>query len=111
MLKNKTKIKIVFWTHFLFALVSHVIVPVMIGGMFRLLWGSNLDFWTSGLLLGATFFSCTYIINHITHDDGFCCLTELENYYRAEENLPKVNKFLPRFYKKCRAVIRYVRWK
>ena len=103
---NKIKIKIVFCTHFIFSLISHTVIPVMVGGVVQLLWGSGLGFWISGLILGATFFSCTYIINHITHENGFCCLTALENYYREKEEMDKVNNFLPRFYKKCREIIK-----
>lgn len=108
-MKNKTKIKIVFWLHFLFALVSHIIVPIMLGGMINLLWGSGLGFWISGLILGATFFSCTYLVNHITSEDGFCYLTELENYYRKLDNMNIVDRFLPRFYKQCRIIIEHVK--
>lgn len=102
---NVTKIKIVFWLHFAFSLISHILIPVMLGGVVQVLWGSGLGFWISGLILGATFFSCTYIINHITHEDGFCCLTALENYYRKEEGLEEVGDFLPRFYSKCKEIV------
>ena len=103
---NKTKIKIVFWLHFVFSLISHILAPIMIVGVFKVLWGSDLGFWLSGLILGATFFSCTYIINHITHDEGFCCLTSLENYYRIQEEMETVGDFLPRFYTKCKEIIK-----
>lgn len=101
---NKTKIKIIFWIHFMFSLISHILIPVMVGGVVQVLWGSGLGFWISGLILSATFFSCTYIVNHITHEDGFCCLTALENHYRNKEAMEKVANFLPRFYKKCREI-------
>lgn len=105
-MNNETKIKITFWTHFTFSLISHLLIPVMIGGVLKVLWGSDLGFWTSGLVLGATFFSCTYIINHITNEDGFCCLTALENHYRMQEKMEKVDNFLPRFYDKCKEIIK-----
>lgn len=73
-----------------------------------MMWSSELGFWMSGLVLGATFFSSTYIINHITSVDGFCVLTSLENFYRKKEGLPAVGSFLPRFYRLCR---RLVQWK
>ena len=103
---NKTKIKIAFWLHFTFSLISHLLAPVMIGGVIKVLWGSGLGFWVSGLILGVTFFSCTYIINHVTHDEGFCCLTSWENYYRLQEEMEEVGNFLPRFYKKCKELMR-----
>lgn len=106
-MKNKTKISIIFWLHFIFSLISHILIPIMIGGVLKVLWGSELGFWTSGLVLGATFFSCTYIINHVTNDGGFCCLTELENYYRIREGSKVVENFLPRFYKKCSQLLRF----
>ena len=105
-MNNRQKIKLIFWLHFMFSLVSHILVPVMIGGVIKVLWGTQLGFWLSGLILGATFFSTTYIINHITHDSGFCVLTALENYYRRKEGMEEVGDFLPRFYIKCKNIFR-----
>jgi len=98
------KIKLLFWLHFMFALVSHLIMPVMLIGAVKILFDSQLDIWLSGLILGATFFSCTYLINHITNPDGFCVLTDLENYYRQQLGLSKVDRFLPRFYEMCKRI-------
>lgn len=101
-MRNKLKIKIVFFLHFLFAVISHILAPIMIVGIFKVLFVSDLGLMETGLILGATFFSATYIINHITHESSFCCLTVLENYYRNKEGMPEVGDFLPRFYKYCK---------
>lgn len=104
--KNINKIRIVFWLHFLFAFTSHVVTPIMVGGIIKIVVGWQLDFWISGLILGAAFFSLTYIINHITNDSSFCLLTDLENCYRREIGLEPVGPFLPRFYRKCAEIVR-----
>lgn len=102
---NKRIIEIIYWTHFLVAAASHVFVVLMIGGVVSLVIGvSSLGFWLKGLLLGITFYSAMYAINHVTNKDGFCVLTDLENYYRKQENLPLVKEFTPRFYKQCRVI-------
>lgn len=105
-MSNKSAIALMFWLHFAFSLVSHLLAPVMVGGVIKVLWGSALGFWLSGLVLGATFFSVTYIVNHVTNNNGHCVLTALENHYRRLENMPEIGDFLPRFYKKCSQLIR-----
>lgn len=67
-------------------------------GALQLIFSWDLGFWRTGLMLGAAFFSCTYMVNHVTNDNGFCYLTALENYYREEYGKDKVDQFLPRFY-------------
>jgi len=106
-MRNNKLISIIYWTHFGVALASHIFVPLMIGGVISLVVGvSSLGFWIKGLLLGITFYSAMYAINHITNSDGFCVLTDLENYYRKQEGLSTVKEFSPRFYKQCRTIFR-----
>jgi hypothetical protein len=45
-----------------------------------------------------------YAVNHVTNSDGFCFLTDIENFYRKAEGLPQVGPFTPRFYSKCREI-------
>lgn len=104
-MNNKKLISIIYWTHFAVAASSHIFVILMIGGVVNLVIGApSLGFWLKGLLLGMTFYSAMYAINHVTNKDGFCVLTDLENYYRKQENLPIVNQFTPRFYSMCRII-------
>lgn len=81
----------------------------MSGGVITLIIGVNdLDFWIKGLLLGITFYTSMYAVNHVTNKDGFCVLTDLENFYRKQAGLPTVGVFTPRFYKKCRDIARAI---
>lgn len=102
---NTKMISLIFWCHFTVALASHIFVPIMIGGIVSLVVGDPmLGFWIKGLLLGISFYSGMYAVNHVTNKDGFCVLTDLENYYRCAEGLPLVNEFVPRFYTQCRII-------
>jgi hypothetical protein len=102
---NKKLISVIYWTHFAVAATSHVFVVLMIGGAFTLVVATpSLGFWLKGLLLGITFYSAMYAINHVTNKDGFCVLTDLENYYRKQENMSTVKEFTPRFYRQCRII-------
>lgn len=103
----KTRIALVFWTHFLVALLSHVFVFFMFGGVMNLfLSASHLVFWDKALMLGLTFFSGMYAVNHVTNSEGFCALTDLENFYRRQAQVEEVGRFTPRFYRKCGAIWR-----
>lgn len=110
MLERFKKSKVIFWVHWLVALIGHIFVVIIPIGLFRLLWNSYLDFWTKGLILGCLYMGLVYTVNHITSGDlGFCVLTDLENYYREKEGLPKASKrFIPRFYKKCKEIYELV---
>jgi len=102
---NITKIRLIFWTHFLVAAASHVFVILIIGGVFKLMLATSaLGFWEKGLMLGVTFYTSMYATNHITNSQGFCFLTDIENFYRDKEGIDKVGVFTPRFYKKCRDI-------
>ena len=102
---NIAKIRTIFWLHFLVAAASHVFVVLIIGGIFKLLLTSSaLGFWEKGLLLGVTFYTAMYAVNHITNSEGFCFLTDIENFYRRAEKIEQVGPFTPRFYKKCRDI-------
>lgn len=108
-MNNRCKISTIFWLHFLVAAASHIFVVLIIGGVFKLLLtASALGFWEKGLLLGVTFYTAMYATNHVTNSQGFCFLTDIENFYRGEEGLEKVGPFTPRFYKKCREIGRSV---
>lgn len=105
-MKNSTKISIVFWLHFIVAAASHIFVVLMIGGILKLLLSTGpMDFWVKGLLLGVTFYTGMYGVNHVTNSDGFCVLTDLENFYRKKENKPLVGPYTPRFYKQSRKIL------
>ena len=110
--KFKKMVNIVFWCHFAVALFSHAFVIVMIGGVAMLLNNLSLKgFWETGLLLGITFFTAMYAINHVTEKGGFCVLTDLENYYRSKCHMPQVKEFTPRFYSKCNEMSRnFLAW-
>lgn len=115
-MQNKQLISIIYWLHFAVAAASHIFVVLMIGGVVSLIVGvPSLGFWLKGLLLGITFYSAMYAINHVTNKDGFCVLTDLENFYRKQEGMPTVKEFTPRFYKQCRliaaAIYRFIRRK
>jgi len=102
---NTKMVTIVFWLHFAVALASHIFVFLMAGGIVSIVLGTpSLGFWLKGLLLGITFYSAMYAVNHVTNKDGFCVLTDLENFYRKHEGLPLVKEFTPRFYKQCRII-------
>lgn len=104
-MSNIAKIRSIFWTHFLVAAASHVFVVLIIGGIFKLLLVSSaLGFWEKGLMLGVTFYTTMYAVNHVTNSRGFCFLTDIENFYRRAEGIEEVNAFTPRFYKKCRDI-------
>lgn len=106
---NRQKISIIFWLHFLVAAASHIFVILMIGGVCKLLLTTGaLGFWEKGLLLGITFYTGMYATNHVTNSDGFCFLTDIENFYRKAEGLETVGRFTPRFYKKCRSIFRFI---
>lgn len=103
---NKKIIATIYWAHFAVAAASHIFVVLMIGGVVSLVMGAPaIGFWLKGLLLGITFYSAMYAINHVTNKDGFCVLTDIENYYRKKEGLPLVKEFTPRFYKQCRVIV------
>lgn len=104
-MNNRRKISLIFWLHFLVAVASHFFVVMIVGGVFKLLLGVvALGFWEKGLMLGITFYTFMYATNHITNGDGFCFLTDMENFYRKAEGMDKVGPFTPRFYKKCRTM-------
>lgn len=97
----KAKIALIFWLHFLVAAASHVFVVLIVGGALKmLLVAGGLGFWEKGLILGITFYTAMYATNHVTNSDGFCVLTDLENFYREKEGIDEVGPFTPRFYKK-----------
>lgn len=104
-MNNKKIVSVIYWTHFAVATASHIFVVLMIGGVVSIVFKAPaLDFWLKGLLLGITFYSAMYAINHVTNKDGFCVLTDLENYYRKLDGMPTVKEFTPRFYKQCRII-------
>lgn len=99
-LTNQVVIKLIFWTHVFVAAFSHVAVFLLVAGAFNLLLASEgLSFWTKGMLYGLLFFSGMYGVNHVTNQDGFCILTDLENFYRGKEKMSPVGRFMPRFYR------------
>lgn len=103
--KTSSAVSTVFWLHFAVAVASHICVVLIICGSVALVFETEgLSFWIKGLLFGITFYSAMYAINHVTNKDGFCVLTDLENYYRAKAEMPLVKEFMPRFYKRCRAI-------
>ena len=102
---NKKLISLIYWIHFAVAATSHVFIVLIIGGAFTLVVATpSLGFWLKGMLLGITFYSAMYATNHVTNKDGFCVLTDLENYYRKQESMPTVREFTPRFYKQVRII-------
>ena len=99
-------IKITFWLHFLFALASHIVLPFMILGTAKLMMGlGDIGFLERFVLVGASFFSLTYLVNHITNKSSFCCLTVLENVLRDYEGMDRKGAFVPRFWKKCKQIL------
>jgi len=106
--KPTIPIKIVFWMHFLFAAVSHLILPLQIIGTIKLLilW-SDIGFLETCALIGASLFSLTYLVNHVTNrNSGFCILTEWENASRSSGGYPRVGSFTPRFWRKVKQIIK-----
>jgi len=96
---NVSIIKAIFWSHVAVAAISLISVFLLLAGAFNLLWSSeDLSFWTRGMLFGLLFFAGMYGVNHVTNEDGFCVLTDLENFYRKKEGMPMVGRFMPRFY-------------
>ncbi len=96
---NQAIIKAIFWTHAAVAATSHVAVFLLVAGAINLVITSEgMSLWTKGMLFGLVFFSFMYGVNHVTNKDGFCVLTDLENFYRRKENMPTVGQFMPRFY-------------
>lgn len=102
---------IVFWCHWLVALTGHLLAVTMPIGLFRLLWIQEIiDPWVKLFLLGVFYMGLLYTVNHVTHSDGFCILTDLENFYREKEGLlPASKRFVPRFYRKNRELWRYLK--
>lgn len=82
----------------MFATVVHIVTPIMLLGLVKILISSDLGFLVSGTILGCALFSLQFIVNHLTNPESFCVLNDLENFYRKEESLPRVRSFLPRFY-------------
>ena len=104
-LTNQAIVKLIFWTHMAVGFTSHVAVFLLIGGAFHLFISSDdLAFWTKGLLFGLLFFSGMYGVNHVANQDGFCVLTDLENFYRKKEGMPTVGRFMPRYYSTLRSL-------
>jgi hypothetical protein len=98
-LTNQFIVKLIFAVHVAVATTSHIAVFLLIGGAFNLMITSEgLSFWTKGMLFGLLFFSGMYGVNHVTNEDGFCVLTDLENFYRKKEGMPLVGRFMPRYY-------------
>lgn len=109
MRRDNTKIlvKIIFWSHFLVAVLSHIAVLAMIAGAINMLINSEgMSIWTKGMMFGLLFYSGMYAINHVTNDEGFCVLTDIENIYRKKCGMPLIGKFTPRFYKQCSLIWR-----
>lgn len=106
-LTNQALIKIVFWAHMLVGFTSHVAVFLLVAGAFNLLISNEgLSFWTKGMLFGLLFISGMYGVNHVTNQEGFCFLTDLENFYRKKEGMPLVGRFMPRYYAQMRKMLR-----
>lgn len=109
-LTNRTIVKLIFYCHMVVGVLSYVAVFLLIAGAINLLISSEgISFWTRGMLYGLLFFASMYGINHITNDDGFCVLTNLENFYRAKEGLPRVGRFMPRFTATWRSLWKRIR--
>lgn len=96
--------KLVFGVHWLVAAAGHVFLVIMPIGLFRLLFSNEtLDFWVKGFLLGTMYMGMVFTVNHVGNHEGFCILTDLENFYRSKEGLPLASKrFVPRFHKSCK---------
>lgn len=95
------KVKLIFFLHCLVALLGYAFMVIMPIGLFRLIVGTeSLDFWVKGFLLGTMYMGMLYTANHLGNAEGFCLLTDLENYYRKQEGLSQAPKrFVPRFNK------------
>lgn len=96
--------QLVYATHWLVAALGHVFLIIMPIGLYRLMFSTEvLDFWVKGFLLGTMYIGMIYGVNHIGNHEGFCLLTNLENYYREKEGLnPAPKRFVPRFHKSCK---------
>lgn len=105
--------KLIFWLHFLIATLSHIFIILMPLGVIQLVVDNdNLGFFVKALLLGLTFYSFMYCVNHVTNGEGFCILNSLENSYRKKEGLSEVGtRFTPRYYKKWREVFKWLQRK
>lgn len=93
--------KLIFLSHCAVAILGHILAVLMPIGIVNLLaLNTTLDFWTKVVLLGATFFSAMYSVNHLGNSQGFCILTHLENHYRINAGMKEAGlRFVPRFYK------------
>jgi hypothetical protein len=98
--------KLIFALHWVVAFTGHIFLIIMPIGLFRLLFNNEtLDFWVKGFLLGVMYMGMIYTVNHVSNSQGFCVLTDLENFYREKEGLPQAPKrFVPRFYSSCAAL-------
>ncbi len=106
-LTNQAMIRLIFCSHMVVGFTSHVAVFLLVAGAFNLLISSEgLSWWTKGMLFGLLFFSGMYGVNHVTNQDGFCVLTDLENFYRKKEGMPLVGRFMPRYYATIRSTFR-----
>lgn len=101
-----TLAKATFWLHFVVGIMSYISVFFLVAGCISLLWSADLSFWTRGMLFGLTFFAAMYGVNHVTNDNGFCVLTDIENYYRKLADMPKVGRFTPRFTQTVRSLLK-----
>lgn len=107
---SRTMIKLIFYAHMVVGTLSYIAVFLLISGAINLLVSSEgLSFWTRGMLYGLLFFSSMYGVNHVTNDDGFCVLTNLENFYRTKEGLPRVGRFMPRYSAAWRSLWKRIR--
>lgn len=99
---------LIFFAHCVVAIVSHAFALLIpIGILNIMLINNELDFWTKTVLLGATFFSMMYGVNHVGNSQGFCVLTHAENYYRRLAGLPEAPlRFVPRFYATVKGIFK-----
>lgn len=102
----ETIVKAIFWAHFAVGMLSYVSVFFLVAGCINLLWSADFSFWTRAMLFSLTFFAGMYGVNHVTNDNGFCVLTDVENYYRKLADMPKVGKFTPRFSQTLRSLLK-----
>jgi hypothetical protein len=101
---NRFMVRLIFALHMVVGFASYVAVMLLIGGAVNLLISSEgLSFWTKGMLFGLVFFAAMYAVNHVTNRDGFCFLTDLENFYRGRCGMPRVGRFVPRFWETIRS--------
>lgn len=103
---NKTKISIIFWSHFAVATISHFAIIATIIGMVSLVTSTiALPVAVKAMLFSIVFFVGMYCTNHVTNHEGFCVLTDLENFYRRKEGMPIVDAFTPRYYRKIGSIM------